>query len=303
MRVVAAVVIAFAATAAAHQDPPQVLRASVEAVRVDVTVTDSRGIFVEGLKADDFEVRDNGRVQPITVFSPGPSPLRLAVLLDVSNSMMRHTGRMRAAAGAVIASLNPDDLAAVGSLMKPGPLRAVHADLRRDLSLLTLGEGSPIWKAIRDAAATLALVPGRRAVLIATDGEDTGDFLRVLGPKTTLPREFQDFYLRQIPTGKDAAGTLDGGIVQLYVLAVPGARINRVLRDLALDSGGRVFTVGERDDVGQLAAGWTHELRQQYILGYAPPEADGELHRIEVRVKRAGLSARTRRTYLAREPM
>src|SRR4051812_17288122 len=74
-----------AVTPSARQQP--VFRGTTEAVRVFVTVTDRDGRLVTSLARDDFEVRDDGKPQPITLFDNTPQPIRLIVMLDVSASM------------------------------------------------------------------------------------------------------------------------------------------------------------------------------------------------------------------------
>ena len=71
--------------AAAAQQP--VFRGGGDAVRVFVTVTDGDGRLVTTLAQNDFEVRDEGKPQPITLFDNTPQPIRLIVMLDVSGSM------------------------------------------------------------------------------------------------------------------------------------------------------------------------------------------------------------------------
>ena len=71
--------------AAAQQQPT--FRGAGDAVRVFVTVTDRDGRLVTTLEQKDFEVRDEGKPQPITLFDNSPQPIRLVVMLDVSGSM------------------------------------------------------------------------------------------------------------------------------------------------------------------------------------------------------------------------
>ena len=71
--------------AAGRQQP--VFRGGSEAVRVFVTVTDRDGRLVTTLSRENFEVRDEGKPQPITQFDNRPQPIRLVVMLDVSGSM------------------------------------------------------------------------------------------------------------------------------------------------------------------------------------------------------------------------
>src|SRR5687767_12269088 len=99
--------------AAARQQP--IFRGAGDAVRVFVTVTDGDGRLVTTLARDDFEVRDEGKPQPITLFDNTPQPVRLIVMLDVSGSMEGNLPLLRAAAEQLFARLRPDDVARVGT--------------------------------------------------------------------------------------------------------------------------------------------------------------------------------------------
>ena len=125
--------------AAGAQQP--VFRGTGDAVRVFVTVTDRDGRLVTTLTQDDFEVRDEGKPQPITLFDNTPQPIRLIVMLDVSGSMEGNLPLLRAAAEQLFARLRPDDVARVGTfgheitispVVHPRSRRAADGAARRD---------------------------------------------------------------------------------------------------------------------------------------------------------------------------
>src|SRR4029453_10764420 len=91
----------------AGQQP--VFRGRGDAVRVFATVTDGEGRLVSTLTRDDFEVRDSGKPQPLTLFDNSPQPIRLIVMLDVSGSMEGNLPLLRAAAEQLFARLRQDD--------------------------------------------------------------------------------------------------------------------------------------------------------------------------------------------------
>src|ERR1051325_9837160 len=99
---------------AAGQQPP-LFRGTSDAVRVFVTVTDRDGRLVTTLTRNDFELRDDGKAQPITQFDNTPQPIRLIVMLDVSGSMEGNLPLLRAAAPQLLPRLRPDDVARVGA--------------------------------------------------------------------------------------------------------------------------------------------------------------------------------------------
>ena len=97
----------------AAQDAP-VFRSSTDTVRVFVSVTSRGQGLVTGLAKDDFSVSDNGVPQPIRQFDNTPVPIRLVVLLDVSDSMVENVSPMREGVEHFLTKLHPDDLMKVG---------------------------------------------------------------------------------------------------------------------------------------------------------------------------------------------
>src|SRR5919112_56864 len=96
------------------QQPP-VFRGGGDVVRVFVTVMDNDGRLVTTLSQKDFEVRDEEKPQPITVFDNTPKPIRLIVMLDVSGSMEGNLPLLRDGSQELFTRLRPDDLARVGT--------------------------------------------------------------------------------------------------------------------------------------------------------------------------------------------
>jgi hypothetical protein len=78
-------------------------------------VTDRDGRLVTTLTRDNFEVRDEGKPQPITQFDNTPQPVRLIVMLDVSGSMSGNLPLLRDAGAQLFSRLGRDDVARVGS--------------------------------------------------------------------------------------------------------------------------------------------------------------------------------------------
>src|SRR5687767_13447845 len=107
------VACAIGSLTAAGQQPT--FRGTGDAVRVFVTVTDRDGRLVTNLTQDQFELRDEGKPQPITLFDNSLRPIRLIVMLDVSGSMEGNLPLLRAGAQQLFARLRPDDVARVGS--------------------------------------------------------------------------------------------------------------------------------------------------------------------------------------------
>ena len=96
----AAIGVCALALIAAHAQEQQqpTFKGASETVRVFVTVVDKDGHLVTDLKQGDFEVRDQGKAQSITVFDNTPQPIRLITMLDVSGSMQGNLPLLRQAA-------------------------------------------------------------------------------------------------------------------------------------------------------------------------------------------------------------
>src|SRR5687768_10933846 len=164
--------------AAAWQQP--VFRGRGDAVRVFATVTDRDGRLVTTLTQDDFEIRDEGKPQPITLFDNTPQPIRLIVMLDVSGSMGGNLPLLRAAAEQLFARLRPDDVVRVGTF---GHEIVISPMFTRDLEQLRAAlpdkiaddAPTPLWRAVDEALdAFKAEEEGRPVILLLSDGKDSG---------------------------------------------------------------------------------------------------------------------------------
>jgi Ca-activated chloride channel family protein len=74
---------------------------------------------------------------------------------------------------------------------------------------------------------------------------------------------------------------------------------DRGLRRLSDETGGGFFVLKKRDELGATFTRVAQELHSQYVLGFTPELLDGKVHKLEVRVKRPGMTARARRSYVA----
>ena len=82
---------------------------------------------------------------------------------------------------------------------------------------------------------------------------------------------------------------------QSVVRSKPDSILNR----FANETGGGFFDLKKDSDLGASFTRIAQELRSQYLLGFSPAALDGKVHKLEVRVKRTGLKARSRRSYVA----
>src|SRR3954452_339342 len=166
---VLAVCLVAALGAAAAQQP--VFRGGSDAVRVFVTVIDRDGRLVTTLNRDNFEIRDEGKPQPITQFDNRPQPIRLIVMLDVSGSMEGNLPLLRAAGAQLFARLDKDDVARVGEFGHEVTISPSFTHDPRELGAAMPTEISPdaptpLWRAMDEALDSFSKEDDRRKVIL-----------------------------------------------------------------------------------------------------------------------------------------
>ena len=290
-------------------------RAGSDVVRVFATVTDHDGKLVANLTRDTFEVRDQGKPQPLTLFDNSPQPIRLIVMLDVSGSMEGNLPLLRAAGAQLFKRLRPDDVARVGAFghdVTISPSFTHNAD-ELDAALPTRiapDAPTPLWRAIDQAIDGFKDSDDRRKViLVLSDGKDTGTGTLSLRQQPASQAEVidraraEDVMIYAVgmrsrssqPRQPMMPGAGQGGLRAMMLADMPDPGLARV----AEDTGGGYTEIRFGQDLGAAFAGVADELHAQYLLGYATPVHDGKVHDINVRVNTAGLKARARKSYVA----
>ncbi len=295
--------------AAGRQQP--VFRGAGDAVRVFATVTDRDGQLVTTLTQDDFEVRDEGERQPITLFDNAPQRIRLIVMLDVSGSMEGNLPLLRAAAEQLFARLRPDDVARLGTfghavVISPSSFTRDPTDLLAALPrMIATDAPTPLWRAIDEALDAFGAAEDERPViLVLSDGKDSGPTgwgQHFFSPAEIIDRaRDEDVMVYGIGMRSRRARPRQPGFG-------PGALQAMLMADLpdhglalvAQETGGGYTEIRFGQDLGAAFAQVADELHSQYLLGFAPPKRDGKVHDVSVRVAQRGLKVRARRSYVA----
>jgi len=301
-----AVACLLGAVAAAQQP---VFRGAGDIVRVFSTVTDRDGKLVTTLGRDDFEVRDEGKPQPITQFDNTPQPIRLVVMLDVSGSMEGNLQLLREAADELFTRLRPDDVARVGTFghdVDVGAgfthdLRELRAALPRSINP---DAPTPLWRAVDEAITAFGSEKDMRSVvLVLSDGKDSGPISfrqRYVSQVEVIERARREdvmvYGIGMRSRGRRAPpGLGPGGLQAALEAELPDAGLALV----AEHTGGGYIEIRPNQDLGAAFARVAEELHSQYLLGFVPPRKDGKVHEVEVRVGQKGLKARARKTYVA----
>ena len=291
MRPIAPILIAalLAVPAAARQK----IRVSTESVPVYVTVTDSDKRLVPDLVQDDFEILDNGKPQTINVFENKPLPITVVVMLDTSGSMTTALDLVKEGAEQFLLRLLPEDRAQVGEFsdkikFHPGSFiddrdRLVYL-LKHELDF---GYPTRLYDALDESLERLEPAEGRKVVLVFTDGEDTQSKTGI-GKVMDRARE-KDTMVYAI------------GLINDYFDGQQRHRSqpDRALKKLAEDTGGGYFELKKTADLGPTFTRVAQELHSQYVLGFSPEARDSRVHKLDVRVKKSGMNARARKSYVA----
>ena len=289
--------IALAAPLAAQQ-----FKSGTNTVRLAVTVLDGDKRLVPDLVQEDFEVYDNGKLQTITTFDNKPTPFTVVVMLDTSGSMTLALDRVKDAAEQFLIRLFPGDTAKVGYfndkvrvLPEMGEFLSIRDQLIRILKdQLDFGYPTRLYDGAYYALAALreqAVVDDkRRVVLVFTDGDDTASKFD-MGDVLERARA-EDVMIYSIGLQSDY---FNG---QQRVRTRP----DRGLKRLSEETGGGYFELKKTDDLGATFTRVAQELHSQYLVGFSPEVLDGKIHKLEVRVRKTGMTPRTRKSYVAAAP-
>ncbi len=294
----AVVLLSTFAWSAGHQqgDESAPIRAEVTRVNMLFTVTDKRGHFVTDLNRSDFQVFENKKPQEITEFtSETDLPLRLAILVDTSNSIRdRFHFQQEAATNFVNSVMRKQDKAIVVSFDTAAELVADMTDdtnkLENAIRGMRPGGGTAFFDAIYYACKDKLMLDQplykfRRAMVILSDGEDN---------ESHTSRE-QALEMAQ------RADTV------IYTISTNISHVetegDKIMRYFAEQTGGASFFPFQANDLNQSFENIANELRHQYNLFYRPDPGknDGLYHSVQIKVKdRRNLVVRARRGYYAR---
>lgn len=303
------------AGAQAPQDPPILPRVpltfATEARTVNLTVT-VRGLdgkLLKDLTAADFTVYEDDRPQPIQFFArvfdpsrandegqegaPDPTAIDLGMLFDTSSSMADVLRLSQNAASQFLEAIprarelttvffdSDIRLSRFGGESQQGLFDRLHK--------AKSGGDTLLYDSIAVYLSRVSDEPGRKIVVIFTDGEDQKSLVTIAELRDLVRSSTVTIY-PILFKGK-------------YTDASSGLRANVLMRELAELTGGELFSPRDFKDLQPIYDGLLDELAAQYVIGYVPQEdaAPGE-HRLRVEVKQTGAKVRHRRGYRVAPP-
>ncbi len=327
--------------------PTATLTIAARLVSLEAIVRDKKGDIVHGLTKDDFQLRVDGKPQPVRYFNADSDlPLSLGLLVDTSGSMALHIQEEQ--------QNSADFLEAMfGRPQNPGQDRAFLVRFARTIELLqpptadlaqlksslaTLAIPTPVPPdphAKRDAAphpaagpppaarrqpgtllydsiAASAIKisgkePGRRALVVLTDGDDNGSRISLDDAIHTAQNAdtavYSILYLRAGAGGPGLA--LSGQMALGHSLANNG---NTIMERIATETGGRCFIISKQMPMDRVFALIAQDLHSQYRLGFTPPSPGQPSasqppqlvhHTLELKTRDTHLTVQARNGYYA----
>lgn len=304
-------------------DEEEVVRVETNLVSIPVSVRDRKGHFITDLRREDFLIFENGMRQEIAHFAPIEQPFSVSLLIDTSGSTQVRLKDIQDSAIAFIDQLRPDDrvvpisfnnqlVALVPNLTSDREvlrtaIRNTRTGLQANASLKKLtvrGKtynvvyvSTRLYDAVHLASELFNPLPGRKAIILFTDGFDTGSV--VASMKSTLQEVEERDAVVYVVQYCNRCEIFDVMRRQSSIWSV-----NNYLEGLANRTGGRFYRAKDLKKIEESFKAIAEELRRLYSLGYYPTSsvAPGDVRQVNVKVNRKDLVVRERKTYTQKEP-
>ena len=316
--------LAVAALALAQNPPAQkppstdddlgaAIKVDVDVVSLYCSVRNKQNGLINTLEKADFDLAEDGKPQTIKYFSKETDiPLTIGMLIDVSGSQRNLIETERRAGAAFFSRvLRKKDVAFLVSF---GATQDLLQDVTGSPKLLQDGlqhlklnagfaginsgpvptmshqRGTVLYDAVYASANDiLSKEVGRKAMILITDGEDEGSTLNV----------------KQAIEAAQKADSIVYGILyvdrQFYGGFGMGYRGEGVLKQMAEETGGRVFTVSGKNNLESIFQQIQEEMRTQYLIGYTPTNSqkDGSYRKVDLKANQKDLKVQVRKGYYA----
>jgi Ca-activated chloride channel family protein len=304
-----------------------VIRVDTSLVTVPVTVMDRYGRYVPTLRRNHFRILENGVEQKIAYFAATDSPFSVVLLIDTSGSTQLRLDDIQDAANNFVSKLKSTDSVMVMSfddrievLCKATTDRE---EITRAIRRTHTGGGTRLYDAVENILTKqLKTIPGRKAVVLFTDGVDTTSRHASYNSTVRLAEE-SEAPIYSVDYDTSGAGVFGQGIplpggrgtilgLPLPRPGIPGTgggtpgdykRAVAYLHALSDKTGGRFYSGDSQFGIAQAFTWIAEELGRQYSLGYYPATTgkDGERRQIKVKVTEADLVVKARDSYIYSE--
>ena len=289
------------AAASAQAPPRPTFTVGVEAVYVDVFVTDGNRPVV-GLTAADFELRDNGVRQPVELVAVESMPMSTFLVLDTSGSVAgEKLVQLQAAARALLGGLAPGDAASLVTFDQEVrlrvPLTSDRLRLDRGVAGILPGGATALHDALY-AGALLASGRGRSLLVLFTDGEDNLSWLGADEVRRVLLES--NVLVQAVGIVPKEDSRFDPALNQRPPSETPHVRS---LRHLAEVTGGRFWPAASPDRLAEAFLAILEAMKTRYVLRFEPdPVRRQGLHELQVKLVRRKGRVHCRKAYFVGPP-
>jgi len=275
----------------------------VDLVLVYASVVDKNGVFVGGLKKEDFTLLEDGVRQEITYFSQEDVPLSMGFAIDTSGSMRnKYSTVSRAALSFIRSSISQDQVFLLGFNDEVELLE----DFTNDIDLITdalentvVTGGTALYDAVYlGVQKAQDGIHQKKALIVFSDGEDRDSYYKLEEMAAKVQESdvqvFTIGFLNPIP---------DKGLFGRWSKSVP-EKARDALKLISEETGGKAFFPKDLNEIGAIVSEIGQDLRNQYGVGYISSNTarDGNYRRIKISLNAgtpAGASVRHRRGYIA----
>jgi Ca-activated chloride channel family protein len=249
------------------------IKVEVHLVEIYATVHDHKGGYVDGLARDNFEVFDDGKSEPITNFETSGQSLSCGILLDTTGSMAEALPRVKNSIVKLIDAIDQQDSVAIFTFDSQLSVRqefTTDKQAAKRAILRTRAEGqTALFDALAEAAQEVAARPGKKVLIVFTDGDDNASALNATA----------------------AIGRAKKLGIPLYAIAEGEAtrshNLRKILDELSERTGGAAYQVKKPAEIEEVFEKIAEDLKHLYMIAYQPPAAagDSKWHKIEVAVR------------------
>ena len=229
-------------------------RVDVDVVQVTATVSDGRGKFVPNIPQSAFHVFEDGRPQTLSHFASEDVPLELIAAIDISGSMAPAMPKVKIAVKEFLRDVPPQDQVTLlgfnDNIFTLTRKTTDAAERMKAVDRLAPWGSTALYDVVLRGVEMLGRQPGRKALIIFTDGEDQGSHATI----------------------NDVERRLQSSDVTLYMIAqgrgVTMEPLKKIMERLSLPTGGRALFTDSLDQLHTAFADLLDELSNQYLLGY-----------------------------------
>lgn len=292
-----------------------VLRVETNLITIPVSVFDRYGLYIPGLRQQDFKIFEDNIEQEIAYFGASDKPFTVVLMIDTSPSTEYKIDEIHTAAIAFVDQLQPQDNVIViefhGNVKVQSKATNNREAIYKAIKKAKFGGGTSLYNAVDEALRKqLSSITGRKAVVLFTDGVDTTSRKNSYDGTLSYAEEsdalifpiyYNTYFDNRRRTAQSYPDIFGDPIIYVGTRPEDYALGRKYLEDLADATGGRVFKP-ESTPGGLTRAfeGIAEELRRQYNIGFVPKDEGriGQRKAIKVRVNRPNLLLRARDSYI-----